>query len=478
VPAIRACQHPSPSVGAQSLPINWWQRKWCVAQRLGIAPRPWSSRHRCCCRVSAESRRSLPHRPLLFSTVFVALATAGWANAGVAVTFDGVLGLATEVPRVRAAAQALREQTELDQRLSGVPFNPQVAIQPGWRLAPNNARQSELILEILQPWSLSGYGSARRSAAVAEEDVLRAEIRSAALSAHLGAARTWIDLWAAERVVEDLRREEEIARELERLVDRAAGLGTMTRADLAEAAAYHAEARIAVLAAEGEVFQVGLALAKEVGDADAVPLRTAGGLPNAAVPGDLSMRHWLDRAGAAPIVVVRGLQAKAARAREVEHKAMRGTVVQVGAGVQRDAPDGLVISGIARITAPLFERGERERAGLRAEAARMEGERREALIASRVEIAAAFHEVSHTAEVLTVVRDDLVPASRLAAETRRRIFQEGGATLLEVLQSDRAAVAAARRLWRMQAEHAWARAKLWLLLVELGLRETPRGGGP
>ena len=133
---------------------------------------------------------------------------------------------------------------------------------------------------------------------------------------------------------------------------------------------------------------------------------------------------------------------------------------------------------LIRLTFPIFDHGERERAGLRAEAARLEGERRDAVIAARTEVASSFHEVSHSDEVLAVVRDDLAPASRRAAENRRQIFQQGAATLLEVLQSDRGAVVAANRLWRAQAEHAWARTKLWLLLADLALRNAEKAGGP
>jgi len=175
-----------------------------------------------------------------------------------------------------------------------------------------------------------------------------------------------------------------------------------------------------------------------------------------------------------PLVVARELQARAARAREIEERAARGTVAQFGAVVQRDAPGGLVVSGLARVAFPVFDRGERDRAGMRAEAARLEGERNDALLAARADLTASFHEVAHTAATLAIVRDDLAPASREAAETRRRIFEHGGATLLEVLQSDRAAVAAASRLWRMEAEHAWSRTKLWLLVAEIALAEPGR----
>ena len=415
-------------------------------------------------------------RFLLMSLV-VGVPAVAWAVARSPITFDAALGLAEGVPRVAAAARAVQEKTDLDRHVAALPYNPQIAVQPGWRFEPREARQPEIILEILQPWNLSGYGGARRRTVSVEEEVLRAEARAAALAARLGAARAWIDLWTAEHVVEEVRREETIARELERLVERAASLGAMTRADLAEAAAYHAEARVAVLVAEGEVFQRGLALGRELADGDGLPLHTMGDPPAPVVPPEARRTEYMDRAAALPLVSLRELQTRAARARDLEELGARGTLAQFGAVLQRDAPGGLVVSGLARVTLPIFERGERERAGILAEAARLDGEQRDALIAARAEIALSFHEVSHSAEVLAVLRDDLVPASRQAAETRRRIFEHGGATLLEVLQSDRAAVAAASRLWRVQADHAWARTKLWLLLAEVALRDQRKAGG-
>lgn len=440
-------------------------------------PGATNSRHGRCIAVRYGSAQTLLS-PLVFLPIFVASMTPdASAPTKSPITFDAALGIVGDVPRVAAAGRAVQEKTDLDRNVASIPFNPQIAIQPGWRFAPRDAQQPEVIVEVLQPWNLSGYGSARRRTMSLEEAVLQAEARAVALAARLGAARAWIDLWAVEHIAEEVRREEVIARELERLVERAATLGAMTKADLAEAAAYHAEARIAVLLAEGEVFHLGLALARELADPGSVPLHTTGDLPAPVVPSDARLAEYLDRVAALPAVTLRDLQVRATRARELEEAAARGTTAHLGAALQRDAPGGLVVSGIARLTFPIFDHGERERAGIRAEAARLEGERRDAVVAGRTEIASSFHEVLHSDEILTVVRDDLAPASRKAAEDRRQIFQQGAATLLEVLQSDRAAVVAANRLWRAQAEHAWARTKLWLLLADMALREAEKPGG-
>jgi len=393
-----------------------------------------------------------------------------------AITFDAALGLTDRTPKVVGPAQAAREKAAQDQNISSVPYNPQVSVMPGWRFAPKDQQQTELVIEVVQPWNLSGQSRARRQTVALEENVLAAEARAAALASRLAAARAWVDAWAAAHVLEETRREEGIAAELERLVDRATSLGAMTRADLAEARAYHAEARAAVLNAEGELFQSGLGLGREVGSPEPAPLLADGALPEPPAPVTAMRDRLLQQIALLPAVTVKELQARVAAARQVEEKAARGTVAQFGAVLQRDAPQGLVLSGLARLTFPVFERGERERATLRADEVRIEGERADALLSVRFDLAAGFHEVDHTAELLAVFRDDLVPASREAAETRRKIFENGGATLLEVLQSDRAAVVAASRLWRIQAEHAWARTRLWLLLTEVALHAADRKG--
>jgi len=394
------------------------------------------------------------------------------------ITFDAALGLADRTPRVVGPAQAAREKAEQDRNISSVPYNPQLSVMPGWRFAPRDQQQTELVAEIVQPWNLSGQSAARRQTVGLEERVLAAEARAAALASRLATARAWVYAWAAAHVLDETHREEHIAAELERLVERATSLGAMTRADLAEARAYHAEARAAVLNAEGELFQTGLDLDHEVGSAEADPLLAEGALPEPPAPPAEMREQVLRQSALLPAVSIKELQGRIAAARQVEEKAARGTIAQFGAAVQRDAPQGLVVSALARLTFPLFERGERERATLRADQVRMESERAQALLSVRFELAAGFHEVDHTGELLAVFRDDLAPASREAAETRRKIFENGGATLLEVLQSDRAAVVAASRLWRIQAEHAWARTRLWLLLTEVALQAADRGGAP
>jgi cobalt-zinc-cadmium efflux system outer membrane protein len=397
--------------------------------------------------------------PLLVSLVVSA--------APVALSFDDAIGLAPQAPRVEGAARALSEKSALDSKLSSLTLNPTLSVMPGYRLSPTKDREPELVAELTQPWNLAGHSGARRSSVRLEEAVVEAEMRARALEQRLAAARAWVDLWAAQRVFAEMEREAKIADELQRLVERTAALGAATRADVADARAFAAEARLAALNAEGEVHDRGLELAREVASPRIDPIAASGDLPSPPLPVPIDRAALVARAAELPDVARQLLAARAERARGVEERAARGTILQLGVALQRDAPGGLVVSGLARITPPLFDRGERERGVRAAEAARLEGEQRAGQLAAQIELAMTLHEVEHTAEVRAALRDRLVPASREGADARRRIFAAGEATLPEVLQSERTAIDAESRLQRASAMNAWSRIKLWLLLSSM-----------
>ncbi|HEX2569350.1 MAG TPA: TolC family protein [Polyangia bacterium] len=405
--------------------------------------------------------RPVPH-------VLLALGLLGsGAEAGEGISFDQALGLSATAPDVLGAERAVAVKRQLNRAISSQTQHPQVSLQPGYRLYPESAREPEFIAEVLHSWNLSGLSGARRRSAAAEADVLDAEARALALARRLGAARAWVDAWAAQRLLATAQQQEALAAELERLVTRTTALAETTRADLAEARAFHAEAELAVIDAQGVVFERGLELAMEIGRAATEPLVPLGELPVPVLPPASEWPGVLAQVARLPEVMRREFEARAARARAVEERAARGGLGQFGVALQRDAPGGLVVSGAARIYLPVFDRGERERGGMLAQAERMAGEHDMALAAAVSHLALAFHEVEHTGEALAALESRLVPASDEGARLRERIYQAGEATLPEVLQARRTAMAAAGRLERARADHAWARIKVWLLLASL-----------
>lgn len=434
--------------------------------------------------------RPLRPRGLALAPVLALVAGAvvaglpGPARADEKITFEQAIGLADKAPRVEGAQAAARTKREADRAISRVPMNPQITLQPGYRVLQQEAREPEVVAEVVQPLSLSGWGGARLAAAAEEERALDEVARLQAVAQRLSAARAWLDLWAAQRVLVEVQREEQIAAELSRLVERAAQVAAATRADVADAKGFHAEARLMVIAAEGEVHDLGLVLAREAGLLVRGPLQAAGDLPSLPLPPRPEWEARLEHIEKLPSVRLAALRLRVEQAREVEEKAARGHVLQIGGGIQRDAPGGLVVNGIARLIPAWADRGERERAVLQAEAARLSGEARDARISATVDLLTAFHEVEHTGELLAELSERLVPAVRDAAELRARIYQGGEATLPEVLQARRIELMAVSRLQRALGAHAWAQAKLALLLATLDDKplarssDTPPGKAP
>lgn len=385
------------------------------------------------------------------------------------VSFDQALGIAAVAPRVQAAGRSVEVKRRFNDSIAAMTLNPSVGVQPGLRLLKSADREPEVLFDVIQPWNISGHGRVRRESANLEAEILAAEARQIALGQRMGAANAWIELWGAEQVLAEALREDSVAEELEARVAKAQSLGAVIRADLADARAFHAEIRALTVNARGEVFERGLYLAHQMGANSAAPFTTDGFLPDAPLPPVQEQLALLDRLDIAPAVVIAELATRAQRSREVEEKAARGAVLSLGIVGQRDAPGGLVVSGLARLDFPLFDRGERERGGLAAEAERLQGEREQAVIDARHDLAAAIHEVEHAGELVAVLRDDLVPAAREGAELRRKLFQAGGTTMVEVLQSDRVAITAVSRLHRATAAHAWAKVRLWMMISAMAL---------
>lgn len=389
------------------------------------------------------------------------------------VTFDQAIALADITQHVLAARRADQAKRDADRGVSGMTLNPQVAIQPGRRFDSAGTRNPDLVAEISQSWNLSGHGRARRDTMRIEEEVLTAQARGAALFERLGAGRAWIERWEATRLHAVAEQEVAVATEIARLMQRSRELGEATMTDLQDAQAYLSETRLADLDAEGRVFESGLSLSRALGRSPAVPTNADGDLPQPELP-DLARPDVLvARADTLPDVQRTALAARAMRARSVEEHAMRGFIGQFGVvGMRDSSTGGFVLSGSARFTVPLFDRGERERGDYLAAAARDEGESADAYLMAVNDVRLAIHEVHHTGETLNELENALVPTALEAARLHERLLKAGEATVIAALQSRRIAIMAQRRLEMARAANAWAKVKLWLLLSAMAVQET------
>lgn len=404
---------------------------------------------------------------------------AGGGAEGAAVTFDDALGLAREAPIVTGIERAATVSQEIGGRVSTMASNPLVVVSPGVRILPLGSAGPEGAIGVSQSWSLSGLGQARKDAVKAEHATLTAEARATALVQRMHAAKDWLDLWAAQKVAAVASQEADVARDLTKLAEKAANAQAATRADTADARAYLAEAKLAVIDSEGEVFERGTELARDIAAKTADPVSASGELPAPSLPDASTWPSALVKASMLPSVQAKAFAARAERARSEEEGAMRGAHVIVGVEVRREAPDGFLATGTVGLTLPVFDRGERERSVSEARAARFDGEKRAATLDARTEMALAFHEVEHTGEIVAAVKGELLPALVEAADAREQLFRAGDGTMVDVLTARRRVLAAKARLVRAQAANAWARVKVWMLLAELAnaddgaRKETP-----
>lgn len=389
------------------------------------------------------------------------------------VSFDEALGLSVETPDVRGAEQAVVEKHAMRGRISTMTSNPQVYLQPGFRVRPEGNQGVEVQASVMQSWNLAGLSTARSTTARLEEAELSAQSRVLALTQRLDVARAWIDLWSAERVFELVTREAALSGEFVRLVEKASAASAATKADVAEARAYHAEARLGVIAAEGDVFERGVLLAKALA-AKADPLSSAGDLPVAPVPVGTNRQETLQRAAGLPSVQSKALALEVERARNAEEKAARGTSLSLGVYMQRDSPGGFVGYGAVGLTLPLFDHGERERSVTVARVARLEGETTREASNAVADLVLGLHEVDHTQEVIDTISGEIVPALDEAVASRMRIFEAGESTILEVITARRNLVNARGRLERARAQNAWARVKVWLWLSAMDAKKQEK----
>ncbi len=389
------------------------------------------------------------------------------------ITFDQALALSEERPEVRAAERAIRARAEGDERISEVITAPtELQLMPGARVLREAERGFEGQFGVVQGWSLSGLGGARRQAAGEERQALMAEVRATALERRLDAARAWVELSVLEQQVTLVRAEASLATLMRERIERSADAGVMTVADVAEALAFEGEAEFRVLLAEGERLSSALALANAMGMPVDERLRTAGARPSPEVPGHDELEARLLDVEGLPAIQAARLAAVAQRARDVELAAASGPTMQTGVQLYREAPDGFMVFGQLNFGIPAADLFARERSIVRAEAERLDGEREERILTARRDAVAITHEVVHTRAQERVLRTSIVPSLERLVVQREAQLRAGEITAVLRIEAQRRRVAAQIQLNQLEGARLWAELRAWLMLAE-----RARGGG-
>ncbi len=405
------------------------------------------------------------------------LVTAG--PAAHALGFDDALLSASRTPRILGARAALETRNRLDADLPRQTGNPEVTVAPGLSLGSDRATGGPglaLQVGVQQSWNLANLAQARRRAAADERAALAVLLRADALEQKLGAAQAWLELWAAQSLVQATLRERQLAIELAKVVAAAAQRGVLTQADVAEADLFVSEVDLRLVGLEGDTHDRSVALARSLSLPAASLPEATGALPQPVLPDAVAWHALILQAARLPDAVAKRLHVQAERARVLELAAQHGSMVSLGAAVQRDGQGTTAILATFGLRWGLFERGQRLASQAQETVVRADAESIHADIDAGHRLAAAWHEVEHGREREQVLRDRVVASAERLVVLRDRQFARGVGTVFDVLRARQARLEAERRRIEATAVRTWAELKAWLLYAELA--RAPAEEGP
>jgi cobalt-zinc-cadmium efflux system outer membrane protein len=274
------------------------------------------------------------------------------------------------------------------------------------------------------------------------------------------AGRAWLETWMAVQATEAVGAELADAVTLAERLEAAAARGGATRAEVASARTFVAEARAAHLRWEGRQTEAGADLASVLG-LDA-PVAVSGEPPELTEP-DLSGKQRV----ATPHLSVLDAQLRATLQREREASSLWATQLQVLLTGSHRATETIASVGVG-LTLPVFERGQAEAGAQRALGVRLLGERTEAAREARLALRLLQHELQHTREVDEVVRGEQLTFAQEAARLEARRHAQGEGTLLELLAVRRTALTARLAALAARADLLATRwkAQAWVDLLE------------
>jgi len=411
---------------------------------------------------AASATDTTSHLPLGATDAATASSTP---DVGLALDFAALLTAAeaAALPPVSDAAtlaQAADDEPLLD-------AHPVVSVGLGAGLTPGGL---ELEAGISQSVALGGSRQARREALRAEARWARADVDARVLERRLEAARRWLDLWAAQATEALLEEDRGVACRATALLEARQRAGEATTADVDMLAVACSEAELAREDAEGTTVEHALALAgllpgpDTTGPLGAGPrraqsltrVRAEGPLPLLPEPTAIEVARARERLDAWPALAREAALARLERARATEESAARGLRLGVGVLGRRSADGTSAVLGTLSLPLPLRTLGGREVASREAAALRAEHGVTLARARLAAELELVVHEVTHWDHLEARTREALVPRAEALARARLRQLELGEATVLEVLDARRSALAARQRALEAARARAWA----------------------
>lgn len=366
------------------------------------------------------------------------------------------------LPRaLAAAARAPQSRTGAAREAASA---AEVRAAGGWpatSLGVTTARRTtRLGLTASLPLPLFGTLGASTAAASAELAVTRAESAAALLELRHQVTRAWLELARAEAratlTEAAARREQELADVTLKRFD----AGDAARAEVVAADAAARRARALAAAEVADIAGASAELATLLGWEPEAPLRAAGGLPALAAPPALSalqarLPHHPAAALASSAVTAAGARAVAARSEtrprlSLDLEAMLDDPTLPG----NDYAIGVTLE------LPLWGHGSAAVRAARAHQHALALERDGVLAAAAGQLVATYRRAEAAQARARALADDVVPAQREAATLAHAAFGEGQASLVVVLEAERALVEVELEALDARADSAQARSDL------------------
>lgn len=381
------------------------------------------------------------------------------------VTFAEALQLASDSHEARGLQRSEERLAAAREHTSALPDDLQIAVEGGVAVTPTTAFQGRV--SVVQHFSTSALGDARRSVVTAEADSRAHERAFARLTQRVTAARAWSRLWVIERELALLESELEAAAQAISVAERGVALGELTQADSLDALAYREELRLLVLDLNAERTHAEHDLARML-ELDDVALATAGDPPEMPLPSGAARAALVDRVRQDPEILALVSRAVAYRARAVEARAQNAARIGVGATLDRAAPEGIAVLLAGVLTLPTSQRGSREGALLEAEAEATAGRAETRARRRRVDFEDILHELDHSTETRAHVSERWVPALQRELEQRERLFRAGELTMIELFRARRATLTGRLREFTARGEELESRATFSEVFSALG----------
>ena len=364
---------------------------------------------------------------------------------------------------VVAAQQAWESKAALvESDVPGRLGNPTVTVLPGWRVTPEGDRGLDLQLGASLPVRHANVGAASRRAQRAEQAWWKERARTRLTERRINAARAWIEAWRARGALRLANERLVIADSLADASARALELRASTRADVAAARSYVAEARLQAIHAEGELYEAEVVLASEAGLAPGSRARAHAALPTPPLGRLPRVEAVLD---GLPAVALARLNQRAAAGRAAELLSQQSAQTSLSLQLQRESPDAWIAFAGAMITLPWQRRGQRALAESRAVSRWAASDLALAQRDGARALEIAFHEVEHTEEVLRAIESEALPRAVELVNASRELHQAGEITTRELLLAEQRAHQFELLAVHARADMAWARVLAWLLLT-------------